>query len=81
DGKESVQIDVFKEADANIVALAKRVKEALGEFDLDEARRREEARRADWWSAPGARRGPSSPWWPTARSSSRAPSGRCATPR
>ncbi len=36
---ESVQIDIFKEADANIVALAKRVKVNLGEFDLDRARR------------------------------------------
>jgi HAE1 family hydrophobic/amphiphilic exporter-1 len=34
DSKESVQIDIFKEADANIVALAKRVKAALGEFDI-----------------------------------------------
>src|SRR5690606_5876865 len=30
DGLESVQIDVFKEADANIVALSKRVRAALG---------------------------------------------------
>ncbi|MCP4204411.1 MAG: efflux RND transporter permease subunit [bacterium] len=37
--QESVQIDIFKEADANIVALAKRVKADLGEFDLDRARR------------------------------------------
>ena len=37
--KESVQIDIFKEADANIVALAKRVKAALGEFDFEAARR------------------------------------------
>ncbi|MDH3743512.1 MAG: efflux RND transporter permease subunit [Acidobacteriota bacterium] len=37
-GHEGVQIDVFKEADANIVALAKRVKTALGEFDFEEAR-------------------------------------------
>lgn len=35
DGRESVQIDVFKEADANIVALARRVKERLGSFDPD----------------------------------------------
>jgi len=35
DGRESVQIEVFKEADANIVALAKRVKERLGSFDPD----------------------------------------------
>ncbi|HUO87114.1 MAG TPA: efflux RND transporter permease subunit, partial [Thermoanaerobaculia bacterium] len=33
DGGESVQIDVFKEADANIVALAERVRERLGETD------------------------------------------------
>ncbi len=31
DGGESVQIDVFKEADANIVAVAARVRAALGE--------------------------------------------------
>ena len=39
DSRESVQIDVFKEADANIVALAKRVQAELGEFDFEEARR------------------------------------------
>jgi HAE1 family hydrophobic/amphiphilic exporter-1 len=33
DGLESVQIEVFKEADANIVALADRVKERVGELD------------------------------------------------
>jgi len=32
DGAESVQLDVYKEADANIVALAQRVKEAVGEI-------------------------------------------------
>jgi hydrophobic/amphiphilic exporter-1 (mainly G- bacteria), HAE1 family len=37
DGRESVQIEIFKEADANIVALAKRVKERLGRFDPDAA--------------------------------------------
>ncbi|HVF61184.1 MAG TPA: efflux RND transporter permease subunit [Thermoanaerobaculia bacterium] len=31
DGGESVQVDVFKEADANIVAVADRVREALGD--------------------------------------------------
>jgi HAE1 family hydrophobic/amphiphilic exporter-1 len=35
DGRTSVQIEVFKEADANIVALAQRVKERLGRFDPD----------------------------------------------
>lgn len=33
DGGESVQIDVFKEADANIVALAAQVRAAIGELD------------------------------------------------
>lgn len=33
DGGESVQVDVFKEADANIVAVAERVRAALGEED------------------------------------------------
>ncbi len=33
DGGESVEIDIFKEADANIVALARRVRERLGETD------------------------------------------------
>jgi HAE1 family hydrophobic/amphiphilic exporter-1 len=35
DGRESVQLEVFKEADANIVALAGRVKDRLGDFDPD----------------------------------------------
>jgi len=35
DGRESVQLEIFKEADANIVALAGRVKERLGSFDPD----------------------------------------------
>ena len=33
DSSESVQIDIFKEADANIVALAKRVRDEIGELD------------------------------------------------
>lgn len=33
DGGESVQIDIFKEADTNIVALAQRVRERIGSFD------------------------------------------------
>ncbi|HEX2254492.1 MAG TPA: efflux RND transporter permease subunit [Thermoanaerobaculia bacterium] len=37
DGGESVQIDVFKEADANIVALAARVRERVGEHDPAQA--------------------------------------------
>ncbi|MGD9253232.1 MAG: efflux RND transporter permease subunit, partial [Holophagae bacterium] len=35
DGRESVQIEVFKEADANIVALAERVKARVGELDRE----------------------------------------------
>ncbi|HXV76757.1 MAG TPA: efflux RND transporter permease subunit, partial [Candidatus Polarisedimenticolaceae bacterium] len=35
DGGESVQIEIFKEGDANIVALAQRVKAAIGELDLE----------------------------------------------
>ena len=35
EGRESVQIEVFKEADANIVALAERVKERVGELDRE----------------------------------------------
>ena len=38
DGSESVQVDIFKEADANIVDLAERVKLALGEFDFAAAK-------------------------------------------
>ena len=38
DGQESVQLDIFKEADANLVALAHRVHAALGEFDIEKAR-------------------------------------------
>ena len=40
DGGESVQIDIFKEADANMVALSKRVRAKLGEFDRDEYEKR-----------------------------------------
>ncbi|MEM1246244.1 MAG: efflux RND transporter permease subunit [Acidobacteriota bacterium] len=36
DGRESVQLDVFKEADANMVALAKVVTDAVGELRIDE---------------------------------------------
>ncbi len=35
DGAESVQIDVYKEAEANIVALAHRVRSEIGEIDTD----------------------------------------------
>jgi len=44
DGHLSVQVDIYKEADANIVDLARRVEERLGELDLakEEARARGE---------------------------------------
>ncbi len=35
DGGESVQLDIFKEADANMVALSRRIRERLGEFDAE----------------------------------------------
>ena len=41
DGGESVQIDVFKEADANMVALSARVRQKLGEFDVEAFERRQ----------------------------------------
>ncbi len=53
DGGESVQIDIFKEADANMVALSKRVREKLGEFDVEAYEKRlvegpsEEERKAE----------------------------------
>ena len=37
-GQESVQLDVYKEADANMVALADRVRERVGELDLERER-------------------------------------------
>ena len=40
DGGESVQLDVYKEADANMVALADRVRERVGELDLEAERAR-----------------------------------------
>jgi HAE1 family hydrophobic/amphiphilic exporter-1 len=43
DGGESVQIEIFKEADANIVALAHRVKTAVGEVDAPSDDSAEEA--------------------------------------
>ena len=38
DGRESVQLDVYKEADANMVALADRVRSRVGELDLERER-------------------------------------------
>ncbi len=57
DGGESIQIEIFKEGDANLVALAKRVHEALGEFDPD--REAAAAAAADAKPAGPAPRGPS----------------------
>ncbi len=37
DGRESVQIEIYKEADANIVDLAQRVKSTVGAIDRDRA--------------------------------------------
>jgi len=54
DGVEAVMLDVYKEADANMVAMARRVRAKLGE--LDPARIRAEARRlAAGGPAAGAR--------------------------
>ncbi|NJL72027.1 MAG: efflux RND transporter permease subunit [Candidatus Competibacteraceae bacterium] len=39
-GAESVQVDVYKEADANMVSLARRVRAALGDFDAGAYERR-----------------------------------------
>ncbi len=39
-GQESVQLDVYKEADANMVALADRVRSRVGELDLERERAR-----------------------------------------
>ena len=62
DGGESVQIDIFKEADANIVALAKQVKAALGtERPWDAAPEDEGAKAAgDGRGTPGGRGPPGS---------------------
>jgi len=52
DGGESVQIDVYKEADANMVTLSRRVRAALGDFDVAafEARQAEaEPEEKPWW--------------------------------
>lgn len=46
DSAESVQIDIYKEADANIVALAKRVRAEMGEFDFEQPEQPEQSRGA-----------------------------------
>ncbi|HVS14156.1 MAG TPA: efflux RND transporter permease subunit [Thermoanaerobaculia bacterium] len=40
DGAESVQLDVYKEADANVVALARAVRARVGALDVEAERRR-----------------------------------------
>ncbi len=40
DGEESVQIDIYKEADANMVALSKRVMQAVGGLDASDGKTR-----------------------------------------
>ena len=37
DGGESIQVEIFKEGDANLVSLARRVHDTLGTFDPDRA--------------------------------------------
>lgn len=54
DGGESVQIDVFKESDANIVALAHRVRDRIGTVDLD---RTSDSRAAASFGAEQGKRG------------------------
>ncbi len=46
DGGESVQIDIYKEADANMVALSQSVRLALGEFDAAEWEKKQAAKAA-----------------------------------
>ncbi|HVS62043.1 MAG TPA: efflux RND transporter permease subunit [Thermoanaerobaculia bacterium] len=56
DGAESVQLDVYKEADANMVALAKEVRARVGELDLEAERRREQgAESTEAGAGPGGR--------------------------
>ena len=66
DGGESVQIDVFKEADANIVALAERVRAAIGELDAAkiDAEGEEAAAAGAGGEGGGGRRGPGGPGGP-----------------
>ena len=45
DGRESVQIDIYKEAEANIVAVAERVKSVLGEIHAQEVTEAEAKRK------------------------------------
>ncbi|MEJ2086472.1 MAG: efflux RND transporter permease subunit [Acidobacteriota bacterium] len=62
-GQESVQIDIFKEADANIVALAKRVKAELGKFDLQEAKRLTTLSAEERQQLAAKEKPQKKPWW------------------
>ena len=53
DGEESVQIEIYKEGDANIVDLARRVHGLLGEFDFEEHDSEEEGKSTGGASADG----------------------------
>ncbi len=53
DGKPSVQIEIYKEGDANIVSLAKRVRAALGEFDPEQPELAASPRRGPQGRPPG----------------------------
>jgi len=53
DGEPSVQIEIYKEGDANIVNLAKRVRAALGEFDPDQPELAAAPRRGPRGGPPG----------------------------
>lgn len=62
EGAESVQIDIYKEADANMVAMADRVTARIGELDIEKVERElEEAIRGEKKKrgfGPGSQRGP-----------------------
>ncbi len=74
-GHESVQLDIFKEADANIVALAKRVRAELGNFDIEKVKleaatkdeggdlekKEETGKKAAWWQKKGKKKPPPPP--------------------
>jgi HAE1 family hydrophobic/amphiphilic exporter-1 len=64
DGGESVQIDVFKEADANIVALAGSVRAAIGELDVAKVDAEGEEAAGTGAAQRGRRRGPGGPGGP-----------------
>ena len=61
DGGESVQIEIYKEADANIVELAKRVKRLVGDVDADLADSLRAAGIRGTGGAGGRRGGPGGP--------------------